>query len=91
MADPRLHWNGRELYVGQIYVGRIMSLRPWSSQWRAWLQTDEDGEEIGRYDVPAIAMIELHEAAAAALDSRMKQREMARVEAHRDAAGDDRG
>lgn len=63
-----LRWQGRELYVGRIYIGEVHQLRPWSSQWRAWLMVNGDGgDEVSRHDVSAEACVALEIAAREAL------------------------
>lgn len=44
----------RALYIGKICIGHISDMRP-SGLWRAWLQTDEDGDRIGKDDWPRAA------------------------------------
>jgi hypothetical protein len=53
----RLYWchdgygyPDQALYIGGLYVGCVIELkseRRKEAPWRAWLQTDIDGEEIG--------------------------------------------
>lgn len=44
---PVITWAGCKLYVGRLYVGYVVSMRPWRDTWRAAVITGEDGGSIG--------------------------------------------
>jgi hypothetical protein len=52
-----LKWQGRELYLGELWVGEIMqwSAGPRAGQWRAWVTTEPPGAHHGWYETESEA------------------------------------
>lgn len=71
-AEVSMYWRPdcfgraeRALYVGGLNVGTVMHHATGRQKsWRAWLMTDEDGEEIGWYMTEREAKDALEDAAA---------------------------
>ncbi len=65
IKQVKIEWRkdgyGKEnqaLFIGQICVGHIMEIdRHSKSWWRAWLMTDDESDEVGRFDTADEARI----------------------------------